>query len=59
VQEYLLKKNVGSKANIYVGNTFEMCITEQDLKEAYKYLGIEESYDMQHKNGKEKLKKDY
>jgi len=36
-----------------------MCIKEQDLKEAYKYLGIEESYDMHHKNGKERLKKDY
>jgi hypothetical protein len=36
-----------------------MCIKEQDPKEAYKYLGIEESYDMQHKNGKERLKRDY
>ena len=35
MQEYV-KNKVGSKANIYVGNTFEMCITEQDLKEAYK-----------------------
>jgi len=58
VQEYV-KNKVGSKANIYVGNTFEMCITEQDPRETYTYLDTEESYDMQHKNGKEKLKKEY
>jgi hypothetical protein len=55
----MFKKKVGSKANIYVGNTFEMCVKEKDQREAYKYLGIEESYDMQHKNEKEKLKKEY
>jgi len=53
VQEYA-KVRVQSK--IYVGKTFEKRIKEQDPREAYKYLGIEESYDMQHKNEKEKLK---
>ena len=28
-------------------------------RKAYKYLGIEESFDIQHKNEKEKLKKEY
>ena len=32
---------------------------ELDPREAYKYLGIEESFDIQHKNEKEKLKKEY
>ena len=30
-----------------------------DPREAYKYLGTEESYDIKHKNEKEKLKKEY
>ena len=30
-----------------------------DPRKAYKYLGIEESFDIQHKNEKEKLKKEY
>jgi hypothetical protein len=29
-----------------------------DPRKAYKYLGIEESFDIQHKHEKEKLKKD-
>jgi hypothetical protein len=37
---------------------------ENDIKglyprKAYKYLGTEKSYDIQHKNEKEKLKKEY
>ena len=53
-------KKVGSKAKyIYIGNTFEKDITELDPKDAYLYLGIEDSHDRQHKNGKEKLKKEY
>ena len=36
-----------------------MCIKEQDPREPYKYLGIDESYDMQHKNEKENLKMEY
>jgi len=30
-----------------------------DLRKAHKYLGIEESHDIEHKNEKEKLKKEY
>jgi len=30
-----------------------------DPRKAYKYLGIEENFDVQHKNEKEKLKKEY
>jgi hypothetical protein len=47
------------KSKIYRRNTFEKCIKEMDLREACKYLGIEESYDTEHKNEKEKLKKEY
>jgi hypothetical protein len=43
----------------YVGNTFEKGGTELDPRKAYKYSGIEESHDIQHKNEKEKLKKEY
>ena len=42
-----------------VGSTFENDIKELDPRKAYKYLGIEESFDIQHKNEKEKLKKEY
>ena len=34
-------------------------IKELDPRKAYKCLGIEESFDIQHKNEKEKLKKEY
>jgi len=33
-------------------------IKELDPRKAYKYLGIEESFDIQHKNEKVKLKKE-
>ena len=44
---------------MHVGSTFENNIKELDLRKACKYLGIEESFDIQHKNEKEKLKKKY
>jgi len=51
---------VGSKTiYIYLGNTFEKNIKEIDPRKAHKYLGIEESHDIEHKNEKEKLKKEY
>jgi len=53
------KKKVRVQSKIYVGNTYEMCIKEQDPREPYKYLGIDESYYMQHKNEKENLKMEY
>ena len=34
-------------------------LKELDPRKAYKYLEIEESFDIQHKNEKEKLKKEY
>ena len=42
---------------MHVGSTFDNDIKELDSRKAYKYLGIEESFDIQHKNEKEKLKK--
>jgi len=44
---------------MYIRSTFENDIKELDPREAYKYLGIEESFDIQHKNEKEKLKREY
>ena len=37
----------------YVGSTFENDIKELDPRKAHKYLGIEESFDIQDKNEKE------
>jgi hypothetical protein len=34
-------------------------LKELDTRKAYKYLGIKESFDIQHKNEKERLKKKY
>ena len=53
----LKKGRVQSK--IYKGSTFEKDIKELYLRETCKYLGTEENYDTQHKNEKEKLKKEY
>jgi len=44
---------------MHIGSTFENNIKELDPRKAYKYLGIEESFDIQRKNEKEKLKKEY
>jgi len=44
---------------MHIGSTFENDLKEVDPKKAHKYLGIEESFDIQHKNEKEKLKKEY
>jgi len=44
---------------MHVGSTFENDIKELDPRNVYKYLGIEKSLDIQHKNEKEKLKKEY
>ena len=54
---YLKRGNVQNK--MHVGSTFENDIKKLDPRKAYKYLGIEESFDIQHKNEKEKLKKEY
>ena len=47
------------KNKMHIGNTFENDIKELDPRKTYKYLGIEENFDIQHKNEKEKLKKEY
>jgi hypothetical protein len=38
------------KSKMIIGSTSENDIKELDPKEAYKYLGIEESFDIQRKN---------
>jgi len=57
VQEYVKRGSVQTKT--HVGNTFENDIKELDPRKAYKYLDIGDSFDIQHKNEKEKLKKEY
>jgi hypothetical protein len=38
-----------------IETTYKNEIKELDPRKAYKYLGIEESYDIQHKNEKKKV----
>jgi len=52
-------KRVSVQSKMHIGSTFENDIKELDPRKAYKCLGIEENFDMQHKNEKEKLKKEY
>jgi len=47
------------QSKMHIGKTFENDIKDLDPRKAYKYLGIEENFDLQHKNEKEKLKKEY
>jgi hypothetical protein len=47
------------QSKMHIGNTFENDIKELDPRKAYTYLGIEENFDIQHKNEKEKGKKEY
>ena len=47
------------QSKIYIRNIIENDIKELDPRKACKYLGVGESYDIQHKNEKEKLKKEY
>ena len=44
---------------IYLGNTFEKDIIELDPRKAPKYLGIEESHNIELKNEKDKFKEEY
>jgi len=37
----------------------EIDIRESELMKAFKYLGVEENHNIEHKNEKEKLKKEY
>ena len=47
------------QSKMHIRSTFKNGVKELDLRKAYKYLGIEESFDIKHKNEKEKLKKGY
>jgi hypothetical protein len=47
------------QSKMHMGSTLENDIAELDPRKAYKYLGVEASYDTQHKSEKEKLKKEY
>jgi hypothetical protein len=43
----------------HVGHTMESEIKEFEPMKAYKYLGVAENHNIEHKNEKEKLKKEY
>ena len=43
------------QSNVHIGSTFENDIKELDLRKAYKSSGIEQSFDIQRKDQKEKL----
>jgi hypothetical protein len=43
----------------HVGNTMENEIKEMEPIKAYKYLGVAENRNIEHKNEKKKLKKEY
>jgi hypothetical protein len=43
----------------HMGNTMETEIKELDTMKAYKYLGVEESHNIEHKKEKDRLKKEY
>jgi hypothetical protein len=57
VHEYV--KKVMAQIQIYIGRKFEKDIKEQNSTEAYMYLDIETSNDIEHKNEGAKLKKEY
>jgi len=41
------------QSKMHIGNIFENGIKELDPRKASKYLGIDENFDIQHKNEKE------
>jgi hypothetical protein len=43
----------------HVGNTMENEIKELEPMKAYTYLDVEENHNIEHRNEKEKLKKEY
>ena len=57
--ERICLKRGGVQSKMHVRNTSENDIKELDPRKAYKYFGIEEIFDIQHKNEKGKLKKEY
>jgi hypothetical protein len=52
-------KNATVYRKQHIGNTMETEIKELEPMKAYKYLGVEENHNIEHKNEKEKLKKEY
>jgi hypothetical protein len=42
-----------------MGNTMENEIKESDTMKAYKYLGVQESHNIEHKKEMDRLKKEY
>ena len=51
------KSRIYSKT--YIGSTFEKDIKELDPRKPFKYLGVEGSHNIWHKNEKEKLKREH
>ena len=47
------------QTKMHIRSAFENDIKELDSRRASKYLGTEECFDIQHKNEKEELKKEY
>jgi hypothetical protein len=45
-----------AQRNTYIESTFQKDIKELNPRKTCKYLGIEESHDIEHKNEKQKLK---
>jgi len=43
-------KRGSAQSKMHVRSTLDNYIKEQDPRKAYKYLGIEENFDIQHKN---------
>ena len=52
-------KRLSFQSKMHEGSAFQNDIKELDPRKAYRYLGIEETFDIQHKNEKDKLKKEY
>jgi hypothetical protein len=52
-------KNVIVYRNEHIGNTVENEIKELEPMKAHKYLGVAENHNIEHRNEKEKLKKEY
>jgi hypothetical protein len=52
-------KKCGAPNKLYIGRKFVKDVKELDPREAYMYLGIDVSHDIEHKIEKQKLKKEY
>jgi len=57
--EDICLKRVTVQKKTHIENIFEKNDKELEARNANTYLGTEESYDLRHKNEKEKLKKEY